>query len=396
MKKIYLNVLALYVGMLSAAAQQTAVSDSSAYRPRKLSITEINLVSAYYTQDGDNSAVTGGIGTEQLTDISNTIDIKWVRYDRNNREHNLVAEIGVDHYTSASSDMIDPATLSSASHADTRIYPSLNYTVKNPVRGHTLGGSVSFSKEYDYTSLGVGLQGSKSSADNNREFGLHLQAYFDQWKVILPVELRRRGEAVEGYSPRRTYSASFSYSQVINPRLQAVLLLDLVGQEGLLATRYQRVYFKNGSESAEQLPSSRFKLPIGARLHYFAGDRFIFRGSYRFYTDDWGIRAHTAELEVPVKLTPYLSVSPFYRYYTQTAADYFAPFAAQDPAATLFTSDYDLAALHSQFFGSGIRFLPEKGVLGMKHWNMLELRYGHYLRSNGLHSDIISMNLRFR
>ncbi|RYZ23774.1 MAG: DUF3570 domain-containing protein [Chitinophagaceae bacterium] len=396
MKKIYLNVLALYLGILSVFAQQPASIDSSAYRPRKLSFSEANLVSAYYSQDGNNSAVTGGIGTEQLTDISTTIDVKWVRYDRKEREHNLTAELGVDHYTSASSDMIDPATISSASRADNRIYPSLNYTVKNPAHGHTLGGSISYSHEYDYNSLGIGLQAAKSSADNNREIGIRAQVYLDQWKVILPVELRTPGRESEGYTPRRTYSASLSYSQVINTRLQAVLLLDVVAQEGLLATRYQRVYFKDGSERAEELPAQRFKLPVGLRVHYFAGDRVVLRGAYRFYTDDWGLRAHTAEVEVPVKVTPYFSVSPFYRYYTQTAADYFAPYAVQDPAARNYTSDYDLAALSSQYFGTGLRYLPEKGILGMKHWNMLELRYGHYLRSNSLHSDMVSMNLRFK
>jgi hypothetical protein len=395
MKKIYLNVLALYLGLLSASAQTTA-SDTSAYKPRRLAVSEVNLVSAYYTQDGNNSAVTGGIGTEKLTDISNTIDVKWIRFDARNREHNLQVELGIDHYTSASSDQIDPADISSPSYADTRIYPSVTYSVKNPAKGHTIGGTISASKEYDYTSVGAGLQIAKTSKDNNREFGLHLQAYFDTWKVILPVELRPNGRKDEGSSPRRTYSASFSLSQVISTRLQVVGLIDVVAQDGLLATNYQRVYFKDGAVNYERLPSSRFKLPVGGRLNYFAGDRVIFRASYRYYTDNWGVRAHTAELETPVKLTPFFSVSPFYRYYTQTAADYFAPYREHVRNEGLYTSDYDLAALNSHFFGAGIRYLPEHGLFGLKHWNMLELRYGHYQRSTGLNSDIVTMNLRFK
>jgi len=31
---------------------------------------EIDLLSSYYKQDGDHAAVTGGIGTEELTDVS--------------------------------------------------------------------------------------------------------------------------------------------------------------------------------------------------------------------------------------------------------------------------------------------------------------------------------------
>jgi hypothetical protein len=32
----------------------------------------------------------------------------------------------------------------------------------------------------------------------------------------------------------------------------------------------------------------------------------------------------------------------------------------------------------------------------MKHVNMLELRYGHYTKSVGMKSDIISLNLKFK
>lgn len=394
MKKIYLSVLALYAGLLGAFAQTTA-SDTSTYKPRKLTLSEVDLVSAYYHQDGNHSAVTGGVGTELLTDISNTIDLQWLRYDRHEAKHNLTFELGVDHYTSASSDKIDPATITSPSYADTRFYPSLNYTVLNR-KGTTWGGSLSYSKEYDYQSLGIGGQWGKSSKDNNREFSVRVQAYLDQWKVILPVELRPNGRKDEGYSPRRTYSASFSLSQVFTQRLQAVFLLDVVTQQGLLATDYQRVYFNNGSETFEHLPSTRFKLPVGLRVHYFWGDRVVLRASYRYYTDDWGLNAHTAELEVPVKVTPFVSVSPFYRYYTQNGVNYFAPYKSHAVTDAYFTSDYDLSQLQSQFYGTGIRWVPAKGVFGLKHWNMLELRYGHYQRSTALNSDIVSLNFRFR
>jgi hypothetical protein len=61
-----------------------------------------------------------------------------------------------------------------------------------------------------------------------------------------------------------------------------------------------------------------------------------------------------------------------------------------------YTSDYDLSKLTSSFFGTGIRFAPENGILKMKHWTTLEIRYGHYMRNTGLHSDIISLNATFK
>jgi hypothetical protein len=394
MRKLSLAVIAFYVQMLSAFSQTTE-TDSAQYQQRKLSLTEVDFVSGYYTQDGNHSAVTGGVGTEKLNDFANTIEVKLSRYDSRKRQHLVNFELGVDHYSSASSDKIDPSTISSASYSDTRIYPSFGYAIKNQ-KGLTLGASTSFSREFDYTSFGIGVNGAKTSADGNRELSVKLQAYLDSWKVILPVELRLSRRKDEGGSPRDSYSASFAYSQVVNPRFQYSLLLDLVEQKGLLGTSYQRVYFNNGTENYEHLPSTRMKLPIGIRANYFMGDKIVIRSTYRFYTDDWGVKAHTAELEVPVKVTPFFSVSPFYRFYTQTAADYFLPYKEHNVGDVFFTSDYDLSKFNSGFAGAGFRFTPEKGVFGLPHFSMLELRGGYYKRNDGLASGIFSLNARFK
>ena len=47
------------------------------------------------------------------------------------------------------------------------------------------------------------------------------------------------------------------------------------------------------------------------RLNYFLGETFIFRTYYRYFFDDWGIKAHTAQLEIPIKISPFVSLSPF-------------------------------------------------------------------------------------
>jgi hypothetical protein len=65
-------------------------------------------VSSYYHQDGNNSAVTGGIGTEKLTDFGNTFDIRFSKWDSKARQHFFAFELGVDAYSSASSDKNRP------------------------------------------------------------------------------------------------------------------------------------------------------------------------------------------------------------------------------------------------------------------------------------------------
>lgn len=395
MKKLSLGVIGLYLGILSSFSQTTG-SDTG-YKSKALTIDEINFVSGYYHQDGNNSAVTGGIGTEKLTDFANTLDLKLSRYSNDYIKHSLALELGIDHYTSASSDKIDPRTISSASMSDTRIYPSATYTRTNEKNGITLGANASFSKEFDYTSLGAGFSFTKSSKDHNEEFTAKTQAYFDTWKVIYPYGVKIPGnnqdqdKGMAGSAPRNSYSLSLSYAQVVSPNLQMMLLFEPNYQKGLLATKYQRVYFTDGSLQSENLPGTRLKIPLGLRVNYFAGDRFLIRTFLRYYQDDWGIKAYTGELELPVKVTSFFSISPFYRYYSQDAIKYFAPYGQHAPGQTYFTSDYDLSKFHSQYFGLNIRTAPPGGVFNIQAIKSVELRFGHYIRSTGLHSNQLTL-----
>jgi len=396
MKKLFLSVIGMYVMML-ASFSQTTKPDSS-YKSRKLTFEEANFVSSYYRQDGNNAAVTGGIGSEKLTDLSNSIDLKFIKYDRHDRKHSFTGELGIDHYTSASSDKIDPATISSASHADTRFYPSIGYTVENENKGTTVGAGLSSSTEFDYQSFGTNLSFSKKTNNKSGELTIKAQVYLDQLKLIYPVELRQGGGNNMNYGSdnRNTFSGSVSWSQIINERFQLMLEGELVYQSGYLGLPFHRVYFNDGSVHIENLPSSRLKIPLGLRANYFLGDKIILRTWYRNYHDDWGINSNALQLETVVKLGSFFSVTPFYRFYQQSAADQFAVYKIHTAADDFYTSNYDLSKFNSNFYGAGFRMAPPKGVFKLQHLNSLELRYGHYQKTNGMNSDIISLGLKFK
>ena len=398
MKKLFLSVIGMYVTMLAAFSQVNPKTDST-YKTRKLTFEEANLVSSYYTQDGNHSAVTGGIGSEKLTDFSNSIDLRFYRYDKRNRKHTFTGEVGVDHYTSASSDKIDPHTISSASHADTRFYPSVGWTMENEKKGSTVGAGVSFSNEFDYQSFGANINFAKKTKDKSGEFSAKLQAYLDQVTLIYPIELRTgnsREDDDYATTNRNTVGLDLSWSQIVNQRLQLMLDGGVVYQHGYLGLPFHRVYFKDNAVHVENLPPDRLKIPLGIRANYFISDKLILRSWYRFYHDDWNINSNTAQLEAVVKLTPFFSITPFYRFYQQSAAKYFAPYGIHTEADPYYTSNYDLSKFNSNFFGAGFRVAPPNGILKIQHLNSLELRYGHYKKTNGMNSDIISLNLNFR
>ncbi|KQT35740.1 hypothetical protein ASG22_01590 [Chryseobacterium sp. Leaf405] len=389
MKKIIISIVALF-GIFNAKAQENTVNQE----PKKLTFDEANLVSSYYKQDGNNSAVTGGIGTEKLSDISNTIDVTMVKYDKKDRKNKFGFSVGIDHYTSASSDMIDLKANSSASHADNRIYPALSWSRENAEKGTTLMAGVSTSFEYDYQSYSANIGFSQKTQNRMGEFTAKFQAYMDQVKMIAPIELRTADN--EGTSGRNTYALSLAYSQIINQNFQVEFLGDVVQQTGYLSLPFHRVYFKDNSVHQEALPDKRFKIPLGVRANYFFGDKVIVRAYYRYYTDDWGLKSNTFSLETPVKISPFVSVSPFYRYYSQTSAKYFAPYQHHTAFDDFYTSNYDLSKFSSNFYGAGIRINPKNGLFGISRLNMVEIRYGHYTKSIGMKSDIISLNLRFK
>ncbi len=440
MKKICLTVIGLYLLFLHAFSQSITIDSTIDFYPQKrikdttgsykvkhLRLDEISIVSSYYTQNGNHSAVTGGIGTEQVTDLSNGIDLKFVSVDKGEHKHTFTTGFGFDHHTSASAAYVNKSGASKT--GGTRIYPSIDWTTENEKKGSSFGLGTYYSTEYNYKSFGADIHLSQKTNDKNGEFSAKGQAYFDKVTMILPSELipapitivapsgtttittasgrttvlSTGGQIVSTTagkhiptSPRNTFTASLSYSQIINTKLQLAFLLDAVTQSGYLGLPFHRVYFSNGKDTVENLPSSRFKLPIGIRANYFMGDNIILRSYYRFYTDDWGLSSHTVSLEVAIKITPFFSVSPFYRYYQQTAANYFAPYEAHTANEKYYTSNYSLSAFQSNYFGAGIRVAPPNGVFGWQGLNSLEMRYGHYSQTTDLVSDVISFEFKFK
>ena len=158
----------------------------------------------------------------------------------------------------------------------------------------------------------------------------------DYWTLIYPIELRDRGQLLDR-NDRQSFNGSIGLSQVLDKRTQVSVQLEATYMNGLLSTPFHRVYFQEQQlPDIERLPNTRLKLPVGVRLNRYLTDWLVARLYYRFYWDNWGMTGHSASIELPVKLTRFLAVAPFYRYHTQTAARYFcAPQGTFDQRSVL-------------------------------------------------------------
>ena len=431
MKKLSLSVIGMYL-MMGHAFSQTPALDSTGYKPKKLKLDEINLVSSYYDQTANKSAVMGGRtdykGNGDVTDFANGLDLTFIGWDSKQRKNTLSVGLGIDYHTAASQAYVD--SNGTSRNNGTRIYPTLNWSRENEKKGTSFGLGAYYSAETNYYhSIGVNASVSKKNKSNG-EFSLKVVGFFDQIKMIYPTEfipvkstsatdsalnlhyittasgssqlVNSNGDVVgKSRSPevpsraRNTLTASLSFTQIINQRLQASVEVDGVYQNGYLGLPFHRVFYNTGKDTIESLPSQRLKLPIGFRLNYFLGDRIIIRSYYRFYADSWGLVSNTFNLETPIKITPFFSISPYYRFYMQTAARYFAPYAVHTENEQYFTSNYALAAFNSSLFGAGVRLAPPKGIF-TNSLRILEIRYGHYSQTTDLNANIISINLSFK
>jgi hypothetical protein len=118
--------------------------------------------------------------------------------------------------------------------------------------------------------------------------------------------------------------------------------------------------------------------------HHLEPTRSTLRTEYRYYQDDFEIRAHTLEFRIYQYLSSNLLVGPSYRFYRQTGADFFATaFNADIASSASRTSDSDLAPFTAHRYGLKLLWLVGKS-------SSLDASFFYYTRSNDLTARIAS------
>lgn len=363
---------------------------------KSINKTKVELLYSHYIQDGNHSAITGGIGTEELTVYAPKAKITSTFKTRNT----LSLEAGVDIITSASTDKID-FVVSSASMVDARNYANIAYSrqLKNKPIQLNIGTGYSFESDYLSFPLNVGI---KTKEKNNlRTYSFKIQAFFDDLRwgrlhpdykrpafLIHPQELRNT-KWFDVYR-RTSYNLKFGFTQALNKRNIVGIYPELGYQEGLLSTPFHRVYFKNQRLQVENLPQHRFRKSLTIKLNSFLGDRFIFKNELHLYKDDFGISAFSFSNTSIIKFNKPISIASFFRFFTQKGSPFFAPFKQHDKQEEYYTSDFDLSSFRSYKIGLNLRFAPQKKIKKHYLFDEMQIRYAYLHRIDGLKAHIIS------
>lgn len=351
-------------------------------------VLDADFLFGYYDQDGDRSPVTGGVGTEKLHVYSPVLQLAW----RLNETFSLSADVGVDQVSSASMGNIQ-SELSSASipASDQRFFGTLR--AKKKWKSGTWGLTVGAAKEYDYRSFSYGIDWGLELNKANTALSASVRRFDDAIDLIGIDGYGYQGPGLPittGSGDRTTTDVTLGVSQTLGRRTVGSLELFVSSQDGVLSTPYHEVVlgpFEPGAvRVAERLPDSRLRKAVALRLNHSFSDKLALRSGYRFYSDDWGISAHTLELEPHFRLRSEreMWLFPILRYSTQAGADYFGAPGSFTGAEAYYSSDGDLAETTTQKYGVGFTLDTKPGQTWLGIFRRFEARAAVYDRDDGL------------
>lgn len=223
---------------------------------------------------------------------------------------------------------------------DERYAATLGLTTK--ISNHSLKTGFSYSYESDYVSLGGSIADTISLNEKNTELVVGF-AYTDDTVGANGSELSAR---------KRSYDFLLGFNQVLSAHTLFSANLVLGWKKGFLNDPYKRVLIDD-EVYLEERPTRKLEQLLHLQLtHELVPDDLSIDLSYRLGHNDHGSVSHTAM----VALNKYffakrLVVRPSFRFYDQSAADYYDLAFTGNP--DYYSSDYRVSA--EQTFNLGVQ-----------------------------------------
>jgi len=165
---------------------------------------------------------------------------------------------------------------------------------------------VAYSTEHDYKSAAVSLEGRYASEDKNTTWNIGVAGTSDTINPVNEIVVDEHKHTVE---------LTAGVTQALSPSDLAQFNLTYSSGRG---------YYSDPYKLYDQRPRTRNAVIGLARWnHHFGSLDATLRGSYRFYSDSFGIHAHTLEAAWVQPVAPTFTLTPSLRYYTQNAASFY-------------------------------------------------------------------------
>jgi hypothetical protein len=207
-----------------------------------------------------------------------------------------------------------------------------------------LAGGIS--AENDYFAWNGGLEGERSFNEKNTTLSTGAGFSLD---TIEPSEGGTDGRPV--HEEKQSYSVFAGIAQVIGRASLVQSTLSYEHARGFLSDPYKKVLLtidEGGVPTPTPVPDSRpdtrHRLAWLTRFrHHFSAIDGTLHADYRFYADDWNVTSHMLEAAWHQSLWHTIRLVPSLRYYSQSQADFYAPYFDFEPADGYASADYRLS-----------------------------------------------------
>jgi hypothetical protein len=338
-------------------ALTTAALALPGYAPKAQAWAEPDSDAGYrftFYKEGDISAeATNGHASERYQVLSNQFHLLMPRGE----QWDYSADVTLETMSGASPWYIVPGAdnkpiqvMSGATIEDTR------YAIQGRARQYREDGKHSFtlsvSNEKDYLSLSGG--GDIDFELDSKRTTISAGALYSHDRLS-PTDGRsdRFPNRIDS-ATRNTVTAYAGVSEVLNEQTVAQVALSYTFAEGYLSDPYKQAYVA-GNVVPDSRPDQRNQFAVNFKLRqYWAGWKGALHLDARYFHDDWGVAADTAELGWYQSIGDSWTVAPSVRWYEQGHADFYRPYFTVARDDGNYTSDYRLSAFGALSYRLGV------------------------------------------
>lgn len=244
---------------------------------------------------------------------------------------------------------------------------------------HHITPQFAYSQESDYISYGAALNYSVDLNGKNTTLNFGWSHDFDTilatpFTYIVKKQDKNTDDFLVGVNqlltPKTVLTANFTYRNSHG--------YEDDPYRGVLFSDYPQADLNNPALFEEHRPYFKHSY-IGyvSLLQYITPLKGGLEGSYRVYDDSYGVLAHTFGLSWHQKIGKMFLISPVFRYYRQSAADFYATQFPGDPsinpaaAPAYYSADYRLSKMETFTFGI-------EASARITEWLTLDLAYKRY------------------
>jgi Protein of unknown function (DUF3570) len=245
------------------------------------------------------------------------------------------------------------------------------------------------------TTYNVGYMNSKETdyISDNLTFGITEDMFGDLTTVTLGYtrgwddvsQNQQTHIEPRGSVDRRSYRLGLT--QILTKNFLATLNYESSAMEGYLQNPYRSIRYGAGNSlnigfQDEKYPNTRTTNAVALTGRYFLPYRASIKAGYRYFTDSWGIAAHTGDVEYVHPLKGRLgnfTLEGSGRYYTQTRADFYADLFPYIDAQNFLARDKILASFNdwSVRFGGSWRHAYTPNTYGVVSLFVEHIQYNY-------------------